>query len=315
MKSTKIPTRDEIAQNDKWDLTSLYLEEADWETDLTLIPDLAKELLAYKGKLAESPETLRNALDTYCRLLMIIETTGSYAFLLTAGDAENAENQDKYGRYMMIATSADAEVSFFVPELQSIDEKLLDQWCQRPDFVDYKIYISKLSRLKPYILSEKEERILSLGAESATACQKSFSMLTNVDIQKILPHKYPMLLVDKVLELEESKKITAVKCVTANEPFFQGHFPGNPIMPGVLITESLAQTGAILLLTMPENKGKLGVFTGINNFKFRKQVVPGDQLVMHAEILRIKGTMGKILCRSFVDDQLAAEGEFMFALV
>ena len=182
MKSTKIPTRDEIAQNDKWDLTSLYLEEADWETDLTLIPDLAKELLAYTGKLAESPETLRNALDTYCRLLMIIETTGSYAFLLTAGDAENAENQDKYGRYMMIATSADAEVSFFVPELQSIDEKLLDQWCQRPDFVDYKIYISKLSRLKPYILSEKEERILSLGAESATACQKSFSMLTNVDI-------------------------------------------------------------------------------------------------------------------------------------
>ena len=182
MKSTKIPTRDEIAQNDKWDLTSLYLQDADWESDLTLIPDLAKELLAFKGKLSESPETLRNALDTYCRLLMIIETTGSYAFLLTASDAENAEYQDKYGRYMMIATSADAEVSFFVPELQSIDEKLLEDWCKRPDFVDYKIYISKLSRLKPYILSEKEERILSLEAESATACQKSFSMLTNVDI-------------------------------------------------------------------------------------------------------------------------------------
>ena len=182
MKTAKIPTRNEIPEQDKWDLSSLYLQESDWEMDLTLLPDLAKEILSYKGKLSESPETLRNALDTYCRLQMIFETTGSYAFLLTAGDAENPENQNKYGRYIMAATAAEAEISFFVPELQSIDENILSQWCQRPDFIDYKIYLEKLSRLKPYILSEKEEKILSLEAESATACQKSFSMLTNVDI-------------------------------------------------------------------------------------------------------------------------------------
>ena len=182
MKITKIPARNEIEKKDKWDLSSLYLTENDWEMDLTLIPDLTKEILSYKGRLSESPDTLRNALDTYCRLLMIFETTGNYAFLLTAGDAEDSTNQDKYGRYIMTATAAEAEISFFVPEIQAIDEKLLSEWCQRPDFNDYKIYLSKLSRLKPYILSEKEERILSLESESGSAFQKSFSMLTNVDI-------------------------------------------------------------------------------------------------------------------------------------
>lgn len=182
MKITKIPARNEIEKKDKWDLSSLYLKENDWEMDLTLIPDLTKEILSYKGRLSESPDTLRNALDTYCRLLMIFETTGNYAFLLTAGDAEDSTNQDKYGRYIMTATAAEAEISFFVPEIQAINEKLLSEWCQRPDFNDYKIYLSKLSRLKPYILSEKEERILSLESESGSAFQKSFSMLTNVDI-------------------------------------------------------------------------------------------------------------------------------------
>ena len=100
-------------------------------------------------------------------------------------------------------------------------------------------------------------------------------MLNNMDIQKILPHRYPFLLIDKVVEMEEGKSVKAIKNVTINEPFFQGHFPGNPIMPGVLICEALAQAGAIMLLSMPENKGKLGVFTGINNFKFRRQVVTG----------------------------------------
>ena len=107
-------------------------------------------------------------------------------------------------------------------------------------------------------------------------------LMNNIDIQKILPHRYPFLLVDKILEMDEGKTITGIKNVTVNEPFFQGHFPGNPIMPGVLICEALAQVGAVLLLGMEENKGKLGVFTGINNFKFRKQVVPGDTLVLHA---------------------------------
>ena len=140
-------------------------------------------------------------------------------------------------------------------------------------------------------------------------------MFTNIDIQKILPHKYPMLLVDKVIDLEEGKKITAIKNVTVNEPFFQGHFPGNPIMPGVLITESLAQTGAILLLSMPENKGKLGVFTGINNFKFRRQVVPGDTLVLEAELAQYRHSMGKANVKAAVDGAVAAIGEISFAVI
>lgn len=140
-------------------------------------------------------------------------------------------------------------------------------------------------------------------------------MLTNVDIQKILPHKYPMLLVDKVLELEEGKKITAIKCVTANEPFFQGHFPSNPIMPGVLICEALAQVGAVMLLSLPENKGKLGVFTGINNFKFRRQVVPGDTLQLYAELVTYRHGMGKANVKATVEGQVAAMGEISFAVI
>ncbi len=140
-------------------------------------------------------------------------------------------------------------------------------------------------------------------------------MLTNIEIQKILPHRYPFLLIDKITEMEEGKTITGIKNVTVNEPFFQGHFPGNPIMPGVLITEALAQTGAVLLLSMPENEGKLGIFTGINNFKFRRQVVPGDTLTLHAELLMYRHGMGKAAVRASVDGEVAAAGEISFAVI
>lgn len=140
-------------------------------------------------------------------------------------------------------------------------------------------------------------------------------ILSNMDIQKILPHRYPMLLVDKVVEMEEGKRIVTIKNVTANEPFFQGHFPSNPIMPGVLITEALAQTGAILLLSMEENRGKLGVFTGINNFKFRRQVVPGDTLTLEADLIKYRHGMGKAEVRATVDGELAAGGEISFAVI
>lgn len=140
-------------------------------------------------------------------------------------------------------------------------------------------------------------------------------ILTSAEIKEILPHRYPMLLVDRITSMEPLVKATGIKNVTHNDPFFEGHFPDRPIMPGVLILEAMAQVGGIALMYPEENRGKLAVFGGMDKVKFRKQVVPGDQLVMHAEILRIKGTMGKIFCRSFVDDQLAAEGEFMFALV
>ena len=140
-------------------------------------------------------------------------------------------------------------------------------------------------------------------------------MMNNIEIQKILPHRYPFLLIDKITEMEEGKSITGIKNVTVNEPFFQGHFPGNPIMPGVLICEALAQVGAVLLLGMEENKGKLGEFTGINNFKFRRQVVPGDTLVLKAELVTYRHGMGKANGEASVDGSVAAKGEISFAVI
>ncbi|MBQ3472445.1 MAG: 3-hydroxyacyl-ACP dehydratase FabZ [Clostridia bacterium] len=145
--------------------------------------------------------------------------------------------------------------------------------------------------------------------------EKENVVFTNVEIQKILPHRYPFLLVDKITEFEEGKRIKGIKNVTANEPQFTGHFPGNPIMPGVLITEALAQVGAVMLLSMPENKGKLGVFTGINNFKFRRQVVPGYTRVLQAELLTYRHGMGKAQVKATVEGQMAAGGEISFAVV
>lgn len=140
-------------------------------------------------------------------------------------------------------------------------------------------------------------------------------MLTNVDVQNIIPHRYPFLLIDKVIEVEPGKKAVAIKNVTANEPFFQGHFPGNPIMPGVLIVEALAQTACVAGLLVEENKGKLGVFTGIESMKFRKMVVPGDTLKLEAEFIAFKMGMGKVKVKATVEGELAAEGEIKFAMV
>ncbi|NLP14042.1 MAG: 3-hydroxyacyl-ACP dehydratase FabZ [Clostridium sp.] len=140
-------------------------------------------------------------------------------------------------------------------------------------------------------------------------------MLTNIEIQNIIPHRYPFLLVDKVIEIEPGKRAVGIKNVTANEPFFQGHFPGNPIMPGVLIVEALAQTACVAGLMLEENKGKLGVFTGIESMKFRRQVVPGDVLKLEAEFLVFKMGMGKVKVLATVDDKVAAEGQIKFAMI
>ena len=139
-------------------------------------------------------------------------------------------------------------------------------------------------------------------------------MLNIDDIQKIIPHRYPFLLVDKVLSMDETKAV-GIKNVTMNEPFFQGHFPGNPIMPGVLIVEALAQVGAVLALSMDENRGKLAVFTGMNNFKFRRQVRPGDTLTLEIELGKFRHGMGKATATATVDGELAASGEIGFAIV
>ncbi|MDR3592298.1 MAG: 3-hydroxyacyl-ACP dehydratase FabZ [Negativicutes bacterium] len=139
-------------------------------------------------------------------------------------------------------------------------------------------------------------------------------MLTVNQIQAIIPHRYPMLLVDRILELEPMKRAVGIKNVTANEQFFQGHFPGKPIMPGVLLLEAMAQVGGVAMLCAEEYRGKLAFFAGMDRVKFRRPVVPGDQLRMVAEIIKVRGTMGKIWAEAFVDGELVAEGEFLFAL-
>src|SRR5690625_4344042 len=139
-------------------------------------------------------------------------------------------------------------------------------------------------------------------------------MLEVDKIKEIIPHRYPFLLVDKVTEIEEGKRVVGLKNVTVNEPFFQGHFPEYPVMPGVLILEALAQVGAISVLDMEENKGKIGFLAGIDKCRFKRQVKPGDQLRLEVEILRMKGPIGKGKGVATVDGEVACEAEIMFAI-
>ena len=136
------------------------------------------------------------------------------------------------------------------------------------------------------------------------------------EIQRILPHRYPFLLIDRVIEVTPRKRIVAIKNVTVNEPHFNGHFPGFPIMPGVLIVEAIAQAGGALLLTeIPDRENKLMVFTGIERAKFRKPVVPGDQLRIEVEVLAWRSTAVKMQGMAFVDGKLACECTVMCQIV
>lgn len=133
-------------------------------------------------------------------------------------------------------------------------------------------------------------------------------------IQEILPHRYPFLLIDRVTDMEQGKWARGVKCVTANEPFFQGHFPGRPIVPGVLIMEALAQTGAAAILSEEENRGRLVVFGGIKNCRFKRQVTPGDVLELYCELTERRGPVGYGKAVAKVDGQVAAQGELSFVI-
>ncbi|BBB91566.1 MAG TPA: 3-hydroxyacyl-ACP dehydratase FabZ [Methylomusa anaerophila] len=139
-------------------------------------------------------------------------------------------------------------------------------------------------------------------------------ILTAAEIQDILPHRYPFLLVDRIVELEPMKRAVGIKCVTVNEQFFQGHFPGRPVMPGVLLLEAMAQVGGIAMLYPEEYRGKIALFAGMDRVKFRKQVTPGDQITLVAEIIKLRGLIGKVWAESFVEGQIVAEAEFLFAL-
>ena len=138
--------------------------------------------------------------------------------------------------------------------------------------------------------------------------------LNSNQIQEILPHRYPFLLVDRILDFEPGVKAIGRKCVTANEMQFLGHFPQMHVMPGVLIIEALAQTGAVAILSKEENKGKVALFGGIKNAKFKRQVVPGDVLELHCEIIKEKGPIGIGKAEAYVDGKLAVMAELTFAI-
>ena len=148
------------------------------------------------------------------------------------------------------------------------------------------------------------------------------TVLEASEIQKIIPHRYPMLLVDRIIELEPMKRAVGIKNITMNEMQFLGHFPGDPIMPGVLMIEAMAQVGGVALLYPEENRGKIAVFGKIDNVRFRKQIIPGDQVVTEAIITKIRGNMGVCECKgrvdgkvACVDGKVACECECTFAIM
>ncbi|ADL69962.1 3-hydroxyacyl-[acyl-carrier-protein] dehydratase FabZ [Thermoanaerobacterium thermosaccharolyticum] len=140
-------------------------------------------------------------------------------------------------------------------------------------------------------------------------------MLENKDIREVIPHRYPFLMIDRVLEIDDNKKAVGIKNISANEPYFQGHFPDNPIVPGVLIVEAMAQLGGITVMHGKKNNDMIGLFTGINKCKFKRVVKPGDQLKIEVEILSSKLNLVKAKGIATVDGELAAEAEISFMLV
>lgn len=135
------------------------------------------------------------------------------------------------------------------------------------------------------------------------------------EIQKILPHRYPFLLVDRIVELDPGRRVVGIKNVTINEEFFQGHYPGHPIMPGVLIIESMAQVGGFLMMeSVEDSKDKLPFFAGIDKARFRRPVLPGDRLRIEADVIKLRGKIGKVNAKAFVEDNLVASAELMFAI-
>ena len=140
------------------------------------------------------------------------------------------------------------------------------------------------------------------------------SLLSTKEIMEIIPHRHPFLLIDTIERLEPGVGAVGKKCVSVNEPFFAGHFPGNPVMPGVLIIEALAQVGAVAMLSLPEMKGKTAYFAGIDNAKFRKKVLPGDVLLLETVITKVKGPVVVGRAVATVDGKKVAEAELTFAI-
>lgn len=164
--------------------------------------------------------------------------------------------------------------------------------------------------------ADAEMHASSEAGETAASVEaaRTLQPLSVDEIKEIIPHRYPFLLIDQVVDYEPGKFADARKCVTVNEPFFQGHFPQYPVMPGVLIIEALAQTGAVALLSMPANKGKIALFGGIKNARFKKQVRPGDVLELHCELTRMHGPVGMGTAVATVNGKTAVQAELTFAV-
>lgn len=133
-------------------------------------------------------------------------------------------------------------------------------------------------------------------------------------IKKIIPHRDPFLLIDSIVEIEKGQRAVGVKYVRGDEPFFKGHFPDYPVMPGVLIVEALAQTGAVAILSQKESRGKIAFFAGIDKFRFKKEVRPGDELRLELEIIKVRGPIGKGKGTAYVNNEIVATGELIFAI-
>ena len=168
-------------------------------------------------------------------------------------------------------------------------------------------------RLIDKISTQKEKS--QIGGIKAVYVETGSNVLDSSDIQKILPHRYPFLFVDKIIELEPDKKAVGIKNVTTDEYFFRGHFPGRPVMPGVLIIEALAQVAGVLMLNKKENVGKIAYFMSLDKAKFRKTVLPGDQLRLEVDVIKLRSRTGHVHTRALVDGQVVSEADLMFALV
>ncbi len=179
-----IPARKDVPAKDKWNLSSIYKSDDEWEAALKSLPELTKKAAAYKGRLGESAQTLLAALKELEKVNLTMETVYHYASLQHEADEDDTAATDRDGRAMMAYTQMQAELSFVDPEIQEIDEEKLRSWISTPEYADYRIYIEKLLHFKQYILSEKEERILSLAMQPAQTAETAFSVLTNVDMNK-----------------------------------------------------------------------------------------------------------------------------------
>ena len=164
-------------------------------------------------------------------------------------------------------------------------------------------------------IKDSYRRERTSGVEAPTFTEIDKPVLETEDILKVIPHRYPFLFIDRVLALEEDKYAIGVKNLSIDEDFFRGHFPEHPVMPGVLVIEAMAQLAGVLMLKKKENRGKLAYFMGINNAKFRRAVMPGDQLRLEVEVIKLRSRIGQVHTKALVDGKVAAEADLMFAIV